>query len=112
MAKKNPSNNPYKIPKMERMATPTFVVGRKDFERLAYYKDTKYIVHGIRRAKPLMPDMATQIDDDRVYFPTAPKTIIFRKRFSFRKVERRLSQMIADRGDRYDFQLCLLLNAD
>lgn len=85
-----------------RMATPTLVVSAKDYNKLAYEGVTKYVVHGVRRGMKIVPDVAQEIGENEVIFPQGPKQIIFRKRFSRKKVTRDVRFITADNSNRFD----------
>lgn len=86
---------------MERMATPTFAVGRKDFNAIAYQRVPLYVIHG-RKGLRVVPDTAQEIGENTVVFPNGPKSIVFRKKFTARRVERQVRYITADNSDRYD----------
>lgn len=90
------------------MVPPTFVVGRKDFNLLAYARAEKFIVHG-RRGLELVPDKAQEIGENQVMFPEGPKKIIFRRRFSRKTVTRDVRYITADNSRRYDLQFTISL---
>ena len=86
---------------LERMATPTFAVGRNDFRAIAYQRVSMYEIHG-RKGLKVVPDNAQEIGENTVVFPKGPKSIIFRKKFTAKTVERQVRYITADNSNRYD----------
>lgn len=93
---------------VEHMAAPTFVVGWKDFDALAYQRILVYEIHG-RKGREIVPDIAQEIGENTVIFPTGPKEIIFRKRFTAKTVKRQVRHITADNSNRYDLVFTIYL---
>ena len=87
--------------------TPTIVVGEKDFNALAYTKVASYTLHGKRMGRKVVGKKAQPLSENEAIFLGSPKTIIFRKRWSFSKVMRRVRYIQGDRSDRFDIRFTI-----
>lgn len=93
--------------KIKRMPTPTFVVGWKDFNDIAYKQVPNYIIHGKKGLK-VVPEIAQEIGENVVIFPNGPKEIIFRRRFTKTTCTRKVRHITADNSDRYDLRFTII----
>lgn len=87
--------------------TPTIVVNHKDFYALAYTKIASYTIHGKRLGRKVAGKNAQPISENEVVFLGSPKEIIFRERWTFSKVTRKVRYIQGDRTDRFDIRFII-----
>ena len=90
--------------KIERMESPTLVVGRKLYEELAYKRVSK-IVLSPRKARKALPSKAQPTSEHTVVFVGSPKRICFRQRFTSKTCWRDVRYIEGDRSDRFNVMI-------
>ena len=91
-----------KVKEERKQVTPTLVVNRQEFRDLCAGIG-QLVIHG-RRGLKIAPPIAQEFGENEVIFPDGPKEILFRLRFTRRKILRKVRFITADNSDRFDIR--------